>query len=161
MIYSANIFRALPTPRIFKSMKIQRMQNTSSDALSIEWNASCVLQLWRRFRHRTRYVKKRKGDRIARVTIQFKDLERHATKKSIPLLPPPAEGWRRYGWRLFSVEVDEGSEGDQTGNTCRYKLPRCVTSNVKEWLRAGLPHPCENFTLISHFAYSLVFCVEK
>ena len=32
-IYSANIFRALPTPRIFKSMKIQRMQNTSSDAL--------------------------------------------------------------------------------------------------------------------------------
>lgn len=43
------------------------------------------------------YGKKRKSDRIARAIIQFKDFERHATKKSIPLLPLPAEGCRHYG----------------------------------------------------------------
>jgi len=82
---------------------------------SIEWNASCVPQFWRRFRHRTRYEKKYERERQDRTRDQFKDLERHATKKSIPLLPPPAEGWRRYGWRLFSVEVDEGSRGIRLG----------------------------------------------
>jgi len=33
----------------------------------------------------------------SRVTIQFKDLERHAAKKSILSLPPAAKSWRRYG----------------------------------------------------------------
>lgn len=130
---------------------------------SIEWNASCVPQFWRRLRHRTRYEKKRKGDRIARVTIQFKDLGRHATKKSIPLLPPPAEGWRRYGWRLFSVEVDEG-----TGGGTRPGTP--VVINYRDVLRVTWKSGCAPAFLtparishpsISRFAYSLVLCTLK
>jgi len=55
----ANIFRALrEISRIFKSMKIYRMQSSPSLDILVEWNASCVSQFWRRFRHRTQYEKK-------------------------------------------------------------------------------------------------------
>lgn len=57
------------------------------------------------------------------------------------LTPFPGRCWRG------------GSRGRQTGNTCRYKLPRCVTSNV-EGCRACLPHPCQNFTPF-HLAFRI------
>lgn len=65
--------------------------------------------------HRKRCEKKwAKKRRDGTWLFSLKTLrEGHATKKSIPLLPLAAR--RRYGWRPFSVEVDEGNRAAEPG----------------------------------------------
>lgn len=87
MVYSASIFRVL------RSLRIHVYESSQSSivvqAHSIEWNVSCVLTPLS-----TPDTSTKRGERT-RNHSKFKDFERHATKKSIPLLPLPAEGWRR------------------------------------------------------------------
>lgn len=130
----------------------QSLRPTTNDWMECELQRD---RLWHRASMHVDDAEKSEKATGSRVTIQFKDLERHAAKKSILSLPPAAKSWRRYGWRPFSVQVGEGAAegGKQTGNTCRYKLPRCVTSNV-EGCRACLPHPRQNFTPF-HLAFRI------
>jgi len=118
---------------------------------SIEWNVNCVPRVLTPLS--TPDTSTKRGKRMCNHS-KFKDFERHATKKSIPLLPLPAEGWRRYGWRLFSVEIDEGLRGGPaTPVVINYHDVLWVT--WKSGCALNFPHPRENFTSF-HLTYSFV-----